>query len=356
MKWLSSVFLSMFGMVAHTDIQLDKIKLPPDFTIEVFASDIEGARSMAWGNEGTLFVGTRDPGRVYAIDARGKKHILATGLNMPNGVAFRDGTLYIAEIHRIVKMENVESQLDSPPPIQEIVKYPEDSAHGWKFIAFGPDSLLYVPQGAPCNICQTKDIYGTITTVSQSGINRKVFASGIRNSVGFDWHPVTHELWFTDNGRDRMGDDIPPDELNKAPRAGMNFGYPHCHAGDILDPEFGAGKRCSDYTPPVQKLGPHVAALGMRFYTGGLFPKDYRNQIFIAEHGSWNRTKPLGYRVMMVRLDENGNSKGYEVFAEGWLQGDKPWGRPVDVINAPDGSILISDDMAGAIYKIRYKL
>jgi glucose/arabinose dehydrogenase len=198
------------------------------------------------------------------------------------------------------------------------------------------------------------DLYGTITSIDKNGMGRKIYASGIRNTVGFDWHPVTHELWFTENGRDNLGDNVPADELNLASHAGMNFGYPYCHAGDILDPDLGKGKNCADYTPPAQKLGPHVAALGMRFYTGKLFPQKYLNQIFIAEHGSWNRTEPLGYRVMTVQVDKKG-AHDYDVFAEGWLQNGKPWGRPVDVLNAPDGSLLVSDDLAGVIYKIRYK-
>jgi glucose/arabinose dehydrogenase len=273
---------------------------------------------------------------------------------MPSGITFRDGALYVAEISRVLRYDNIESQLRNPPkPVVVNDKFPSDRHHGWKFIAFGPDNMLYVPVGAPCNICRPDERHGVIMRMNVDGSGLEVFATGVRNSVGFDWHPVTKELWFTDNGRDEMGDDIPPDELNYAPRKGMNFGFPDCHAGSIPDPEFGKTP-CSAFTPPALNLTPHGAAIGMRFYTGSMFPPAYRNQIFIAEHGSWNRSTPIGYRVMVARLEGNKSVK-YEPFAEGWLQGARAWGRPADVLVMPDGALLVSDDYANTIYRIAYR-
>ncbi|MGH9369564.1 MAG: PQQ-dependent sugar dehydrogenase, partial [Thermoanaerobaculia bacterium] len=314
---------------------------------------------------GTLFVGTRDRGVVYAIPGAatgaraGAPRIVARGLNMPNGVAVRDGALYVAEVSRILRYDGIEARLDRPPeslPEPSIVtdRLPPDRHHGWKFIAFGPDGWLYVPVGAPCNICESKEpVYAAIHRMRPDGSAVELYASGVRNTVGFDWDPKTKELWFTDNGRDWMGDDMPPDELNHAPRAGMHFGYPFCHGADIPDPKFGEKRPCRDFTPPGLALGPHVASLGMRFYTGGMFPAEYRGQIFIAEHGSWNRSQPIGYRVTLARL-EGGRAVRYETFAEGWLDGGRAWGRPVDLIVMPDGALLVSDDKAGAIYRISY--
>jgi len=283
--------------------------------------------------------------------------VLAEGLDSPNGVAFRNGSLYVAEISRVIRYDDIEARLEDPPePIVVNDNFPSDSAHGWKYIKFGPDGKLYVPVGMPCNVCNKEgedERYGTIMRMESDGSQLEIFAKGIRNTVGFDWNPETGELWFTDNGRDWLGDDMPPDELNRAPVQGMHFGFPYCHAGDIPDPEFGKLRNCSEFTPPEMKLGPHVAALGMTFYTGTMFPEEYRNQIFIAEHGSWNRKIPIGYRVSLVRL-ENGKPVSYEPFADGWLQGLAAWGRPVDVLVMPDGALLVSDDKNNAIYRISY--
>ena len=283
--------------------------------------------------------------------------MLAEGLDMPNGVAFRNGSLYVAEVSRVLRYDNIEAKLENPPaPVVVNDKFPSDRAHGWKYIKFGPDGKLYVPVGMPCNVCNKEgedERYGTIMRMEPDGSQLEIFAKGVRNTVGFAWHPETGELWFTDNGLDWLGDDIPPDELNRAPRKGMHFGFPFCHGGDIPDPEFGGLRNCSEFTPPEIKLGPHVAALGMTFYTGTMFPEEYRNQIFIAEHGSWNRKIPIGYRVSLVRL-ENGTAVSYEPFAEGWLQGLAAWGRPVDVLVMPDGALLVSDDKNNAIYRISY--
>jgi glucose/arabinose dehydrogenase len=345
--------------VAASELPLHLIKLPPGFRIEVYAADVPGARSMALSPAGTLFVGTRNRGIVYALrDTNGDQHadqadVVDRGLNMPNGVAFRGGSLYVAEVDRILRYDHIETRLAEPPaPVVINDSYPADTHHGWKFIRFGPDGKLYVPIGAPCNICEAPG-YGVITRLDTDGGRRETYAEGVRNTVGFDWHPDTHELWFTDNGRDRLGDDQPPDELNHAPQQGMHFGFPYCHGGDVRDPDYGEQAPCSQFTPPARKLGPHVASLGMRFYTGAMFPTEYRKQIFIAEHGSWNRSTPIGYRVSLVKL-QGGQIPSYETFAEGWLQGTVAWGRPVDVLVMPDGALLVSDDKAGAIYRISY--
>jgi len=343
-------------------LPLKNIKLPEGFSISVYA-EVEGARSMVMSPSGTLFVGTKGEGKVYAVkDTDGdhvadKKWLLASGLNNPNGVAVKNGALYLAEISKVTKFPNIEQNLANPGKGTIIYdKFPTDWPHGWKYIAFGPDGKLYVPVGAPFNIGEPTAQYASLFRMNDDGTGFEKFASGIRNTVGFTWHPTTHELWFTDNGRDMMGDDIPFDELNIAPKAGMNFGYPYFHSGTIKDPEFGGTHNASEFTPPAINLGPHVAALGLKFYTGTMFPARYKNQIFIAEHGSWNRTKKSGYRVSLVTI-ENGKAKGYEPFATGWLNEatQVPWGRPVDVLVLADGSMLVSDDTAGVIYRISYK-
>ncbi len=345
-----------------TPLPLDDIKLPTGFEISIFAEGIDNARSLALGTQGTIFASTRNLDRVYALldtDQDGKadqSYVVAKGLKVPNGLAFRDEDLYIAEIDKIWRLEGIEDRLANPPsPVLVADGFPDDRMHGWKYLGFGPEGKLYMPIGAPCNICEReKEMYSTILRMNPDGSEQEIFAEGIRNSVGFDWHPETQELWFTENGRDMLGDDIPNDELNHAPREGLHFGYPYCHAGDIPDPRYGKGKRCGDYRAPVQKLGPHVAALGMKFYTGEMFPKDFKKRILIAEHGSWNRKIPIGYRLTMVSLDGD-RSLGYEVFAEGWLREGEAWGRPVDLLQLPDGSLLVSDDFADVIYRITYQ-
>jgi len=346
------------SLAQPSTLPLESIKLPPGFSIELVAR-VENAREMALGAKGTLFVGSMQAGKVHAVrfktGSAPEVLTIASGLRLPVGVAFKDGALYISAIDRVLRLDDIENRLDSPPaPVVVNNKFPSDSHHGWKFIAFGPDGKLYVPVGAPCNICEPDpDRYANIMRMNQDGSGLEVYARGVRNSVGFDWDPANGELWFTDNGRDLLGDDSPPDELNHAPKPGMHFGYPYCHGGTISDPEYGQRRPCRDFTAPEQNLGPHVASLGMRFYTGKMFPPSYRNQIFIAEHGSWNRSSKIGYRVTLVRL-ENGKAVAYEPFATGWLQGEKAWGRPVDVLVMPDGSLLVSDDYAGAIYRISY--
>jgi glucose/arabinose dehydrogenase len=343
--------------------KLKLIELPEGFRIDLFAADVPNARSLTLSPEGTVFVGNRTGNKVWALrdedgDGRAeKKFIIDEGLRMPNGVALRQGDLYVAEVSRVLRYDDIEENLADPPePVVVYDDYPTDRHHGWKFIAFGPDKdWLYVPVGAPCNICNPdKDVFCTITRMKPDGSRMEIYADGIRNTVGFDWHPETGVLWFTDNGRDHLGDNSPPDELNRAPEPGMHFGYPFMHGKDVEDPKFSDLPEDLDWTPPAQELGPHVAALGMRFYEGDMFPDQYKHQIFVAEHGSWNRSSKIGYRVMRVKV-KDGEALSYEPFATGWLQGQKQWGRPVDVQELPDGSLLVSDDFAGCVYRITYK-
>lgn len=354
------------------ELPLGSVELPEGFEISIFAADVPDARSLARSPSGVIYVGSRRAGNVYAVvdgDGDGTAetvHTLASGLRAPNGVAFRDGSLYVAEISRVLRYDGIDDKLESPPePVVVVDDYPTDRHHGWKYIAFGPDGWLYVPVGAPCNICDPDDpIYATLTRIRPGAddvaASREIYAEGIRNTVGFTWHPETGDLWFTDNGGDNLGNDRPPDELNRAPEKGLHFGYPYCHGGDFPDPRFGVDRGeqgvCEKYVAPAQKLGPHVAALGVEFYTGDMFPAEYRGRAFIAEHGSWNRDTPIGYRVTTVTLDGH-RATSYDVFAEGWLPGtdeDDAWGRPVDLLFLPDGSMLLSDDRSGTIYRITY--
>ena len=353
--------------MATAEVQLDKLTLPANFKIDVWAADVPNARSMAISEEGIIFVGSRQEGKVYAIvdeNADGKadsKFVLAEGLQMPNGVAYKNGDLYVAEVSRIIKFKDIKNNLGNPSFEVVYDGYPTETHHGWKFISFGPDGKLYVPVGAPCNICDPEEeIFASITSLDVTAPNPspEVYAHGVRNTVGFDWNPKTGNLWFTDNGRDMLGDDIPNCELNKITEAGQHFGYPYWHAGDVKDPEFGdAGGAESDYVAPAALMGPHNAPLGMRFYEGGMFPDTFQNQIFVAKHGSWNRSKKAGYVVALEKVDANSNVTGEEIFIEGWLDdaSQEVWGRPVDVQELPDGSLLVSDDMAGVIYRVTYQ-
>jgi glucose/arabinose dehydrogenase len=341
------------------EIPVDKIKVPPGFEVTLYASGAPNARSMAFGKNGTLFVGTRFPGNVYAVvNKDGKREVktIAKGLYRSNGVAYKNGALYVAELSRIIKFDNVDANLDNlPPPTVVFDKLPKDEPHGWKFMTLGPDGWLYFQIGSPGNILMPPYTHATINRVNPDKGVMETVARGVRNSVGMDFHPGTKQLWFTNNGRDWVNDELPNDTLHHVSVKGQNFGFPFCHQGDLLDDEFGQGRSCSEFSKPDLKLGPHVAALGMRFYTGTQFPAEYRNNIFIAEHGSWNRTKKTGYNVSRVVLDAKGNIVKYEPFATGWLQGEQFWGRPADVQVAPDGSLLVSDDVAGAIFRIAYK-
>ncbi len=345
---------------------LQRIKLPPGFTIDLYAERVPGARSMTLSPSGILYVGTftewgKNPSeKVYALrdaDGDGRAEELVTivsGLDHPNGVAWHNGDLYVAEISRILRFRDMDKHLHNPPAPEVVgAPFPKDFHHGWKFIGFSPDGKLYVPVGAPCNICEPGEQYASIWRMNPDGSGREVFARGIRNSVGFDWHPVTGEMWFTDNGRDEMGDNLPPEELNRAPTAGLHFGYPYRYGKSLVDPTFKTPLTDKDFTPAALEMPAHRAALGIRFYTGKQFPIEYHQQIFIAHHGSWNRAKPDGYRVSLARLIGN-DVISYEDFATGWLEGDHYWGRPVDMEILPDGSLLVSDDFAGVIYRIRY--
>lgn len=363
MLLICSVPLLLSGLSALAGPPADFLRLPPGFKAEILVADVPKARSMAMGDAGTLFVGTRfGAGVVYAIrDALGDHPQVTTfvqGLKVPNGVAFHKGALYVAEQRQIVRFPQAEQE-HAGPRIPEVISTElpyKNGLHAWKYVAFGPDGKLYVPVGAPCNVCDEKE-FGLILRMNPDGSGREVIARGVRNSVGMTWHPQTGELWFTDNGRDMLGDELPACELNRMPAMGLDFGFPYCHGGDLPDPEFGTLGSCAKAEAPVQKLGPHVAPLGVQFYTGRMFPAEYRNQVFIAEHGSWNRSKdvsPTGYRISLVRLEGN-SAVSYESFAEGWLEGDKVLGRPVDLLVAPDGSLLVSDDERGVIYRISYQ-
>lgn len=340
------------------DPRLADIVTPPGVTVQVWAEGVTNARGMSLGPDGTVYVGSRDEGKVHAVrdvDQDGKAdevHVIAQGLDMPVGVAFHAGDLYISSVDRIVKLPGISGRLTDPPrPEVVFAGFPSEKHHGWKYIAFGPDGKLYVPVGAPCNICLSEDsIFATITRMDPDGTGLEIVAHGVRNSVGFDWDPADNSLWFTDNGRDWMGNDMPSCELDHLTRNGQHFGYPFCHQGDTLDPEFGAGRRCNEFIPPMAKLGAHVAPLGMKFIRGRGLPEKYHGAMLIAEHGSWNRDTPVGYRVTAAFKQADGTVTT-EPFATGWLQGNSAWGRPVDLLELPDGSVLLSDDAADLIYR-----
>jgi glucose/arabinose dehydrogenase len=343
---------------APDKLPLAKLKLPPGFNIEVYAAGMANAREMAEGDKGTVFVGSRLVDKVYGIvnkDGKRTVKVVASGLYRPNGVAFKNGTLYIAELSKVSKIDKVEDNLDSPPkPTVIYDKFPKDEAHGWKFIAIGPDNKLYVPVGQPGNNVLHDEQHGKIWRMNLDGSGAEVYAQGVRNTVGFDWNPETKQLYFTDNGRDWMSEDVPEDELNRVTKVGEHFGSPYCYQGNLSDPEFGWGHSCSEFTPPVTLMGPHSASLGMRFYTGNMFPKSYKNAIFVARHGSWNRSKKFGGDIAVVKLNKDGTVKSVEPFMTGFLENNSYVGRPVDVMQMKDGSMLVSDDWNGAVYRITY--
>lgn len=352
---------------SQTSLSLGYLVTPAGFSVEVYADNVPNARQMAIGADGILYVGTRRDGRVHAVVDRDNDfkadaiYTIASDLRLPNGVAYKDGSLYVAEVSKIWRYDNIDENLENPQnPVLITDDYPTEGHHGWKYIAFGPDGKLYVPVGAPCNVCNHEDenpVFASLTRINPDGSNREIIAHGIRNTVGFTWHPETGNLWFTDNNRDWMGDDLPPCELNELTDEGQHFGFPYLHGNDVWDPDFGEAGREMDknFKTPVRELGPHVAPLGMLFYTGDMFPDTYKNQALIAEHGSWNRSEKIGYRITIVTFDENGNPIAYQPFIEGWLQGEEDVrGRPVALLQLEDGSILISDDDSNKIYRVTY--
>ena len=348
-----------------SELPIDKLKVPPGFTVEVWADGIPEARSLALGDKDTLFVSNRLAKNVYAVVDRGGKRQVKTilkGLNAPNGIAFSKGTLYVAERNRITRYDGIEDKLDNVPEGKVVIDGldPQNQpGHFWKFLALGPDGKLYFNIGSPQNITMPTYMQAVIMRVDPASGVLENYAEGVRNTVGFDWHPRTRELWFTEHGRDWISDDVPEDELNVVKRQGEHFGFPYCHQGDTLDPEYGKNRSCAHFTPPALKLGAHVAPLGMRFYTGKMFPAEYENNIFIARHGSWNRTVKQGYDVYRVMLDDNGKVVKAEPFLSGFVVDEKAdppmWGRPVDVLVMKDGSLLVSDDYNGIVYRVSYK-
>jgi len=343
---------------AEDKLPTAQLKLPQGFRIETYIHGVPDARSLRLGDKGTVFVGNREGDKVYAVVSQGSKRetkVIASGLDRPNGLAFKDGTLYIAEGTKISKLEKIEDSLDNPPkPVVIYSDFPDHRAHGWKFMTIGPDNKLYVTVGAPCNVCEPPAGNAQIRRLNTDGSGAEPYALGVRNSIGFDFHPVSKELYFTDNGRDFISDDLPNDELNRATKIGQHFGFPYCHQGDLPDVELGWGHTCSEFVPPAAKLGPHSAPLGMRFYTGTMFPPKYRGGIFIARHGSWNRSEKIGGDVIFVTLNRDGSVKSSEPFLTGFLRDNAYLGRPVDLQVMKDGSLLVSDDYAGAVYQISY--
>jgi len=337
-----------------------KIKVPAGFKVEVWVPEILDARGMRQGDKGTVFVSSNFvAGKIYAVvDKGGKREIktIAEKLTLPNGIEFHKGSLYVATPKAITRYDKIEDTLDKPgDPVMVYDQLPGEIPHGWKFIKIGPDGKLYVPVGAPCNICEPSDQFAQIRRINLDGSGMEVVARGVRNTVGFDFHPKTKELWFTDNQRDWLSEDLPNDELNRLSKPGQqHFGFPYCHQGDFADPEFGWGKSCADYVKPAVLLGPHSAPLGMRFYTGKMFPEKYHNAIFVARHGPWNRTKKYAADVVAVFLNDNGTVKSVEPFMTGLVENNTYLGRPVDVLVLKDGSMLVSDDHAGANYRISY--
>ncbi len=363
--FILTMLISNGGLRAETSAQtvLQHLVTPVGFHVSIFADNVPNARTLTLGEKGVVYVGSRQQGSVYAvqdIDQDGvadKHYVLATGLYMPNGVAYRDGALYVAETHRIIRFDQIDEHLNKPgKPVVVFDRFPSDKHHGWKYLRFGPDNRLYTAVGAPCNICDPdQEIYTSLVRMHADGSHFEILARGIRNTVGFDWQPESQVLFFTDNGRDYMGDDLPPDELNRWTRPGQHFGYPYCHGGVVEDPELAGNRHCSEFVAPVWKFKAHMAPLGMRFYSGRQFPQRFRNQLLVAQHGSWNRSQPHGYRIALLTF-KNGVPVKEQAFISGWLTDEgKVLGRPTDILQMPDGSLLIADDTLGVIYRVEYK-
>jgi len=344
---------------AADKVPVDKLRVPKGFKIEVYASGIPNARSLRLGDKGTVFVSNRTLDKIYAIVDKGGKRevkVLFKDLYRPNGIALHNGTLYIAELSQISKVDNIEDNLDNPPKPTVIYNdLPKDEPHGWKYLTVGPDNKLYFNVGAPCNICMPPDTHAQIRRINLDGSGVEVVARGVRQIVGMDWHPTLKQLYFTENARDWLSEELPNDKLNRLAQPGKdNFGYPYCHQGNVPDPEFGWGHSCDEFTKPVALLGPHSAPLGIKFYTGNAFPAEYRSQAFIARHGSWNKSKKIGGDILVAKLNKDGSLKSLDPFLTGFIQDNNYVGRPVDLLVMKDGSLLISDDYAGAIYRVSY--
>jgi glucose/arabinose dehydrogenase len=345
--------------VPATDIPLNTLKLPPGFRIELWASGMPGVRAMSRTESGKIYAGTRGIGRVYEITDNGRERtsrVVVDKLNQP-AVTYHNGALYVMAIDKVLRYDGIDRNPGAQPvDLTARFNLPPEQHHNWKFIKFGPDGKLYVPFGAPCNICMPEAPYAQIRRYDADGSNMQVVARGVRNTQGFDWHPVTREMWFTDHGRDWMGDNAPEDELNRLSRDGQFFGFPYCHANGVADRDVRRDRACEGVTLPVTTTGPHAATMGIHFYTGTMFPPEYRNVAFVARKGSWNRTQKFGYDVVTVRADANGGNARITPFVTGFLdtQKDAFWGRPVYFLQLPDGSLLLSDEQMGAIYRITY--
>ena len=343
-----------------SEIPVGSFKLPPGFKAEIWATGMPGARAMARGDQGKIYIGTRGLGRVYELTDSGNartSRIVVDKLVQPAGVAFKNGSLYVMAIDKVLRYDGIEANpAVAPVDMTAAFKLPKEQHHNWKYIAFGPDNKLYVPFGAPCNICVPGDEYAQIRRYNADGSGMEVIARGVRNTQGFDWHPQTKEMWFTDHGRDWMGDDGPEDELNRMPRTGANFGFPYCHANGVADRDIKRDRPCDNTQLPVQTMGPHAAVMGAHFYTGSMFPAEYRNLLFVARKGSWNRTQKFGYDVVTVKSDADGKNAQTTPFLTGMMnpQNNTFSGRPTYFLQQADGSLLISDEQLGAIYRISY--
>ncbi|PCJ47020.1 MAG: sorbosone dehydrogenase [Gammaproteobacteria bacterium] len=353
--------LTLLTFQINAEITLDQLSAPPGFRIDFFAKDVKNARQLALSKSGLVFAGSRRAGNVYAFldtDKDGKadkRWLIAKGLELPSGIAWKDGDLYVAEVSQILRFPDIDNNLDNPKSEVYLSGLPKDRHHGWKFLRFSPQGDLVFPIGAPCNTCKiTTDKHARIFSINKKTKALTELAKGVRNSVGFDFHPDTGELWFSDNGSDMMGDDIPADEINRVTKTGSHFGYPYFHQGNIRDPEFGVDKNEKDYVHPVLNVGAHVATLGIHFYQGSMFPASYNKQLFVAEHGSWNRSKKSGYKIGIITMKGSDIVK-YEPFITGFMQNEKTYGRPVALLELDDGSLLISDDHANNIYRVSYE-
>ena len=344
-----------------SDIAIDKLQVPPGFKVELWAHSMPGARAMARGDKGKIYIGTRGIGRVYEVTDNGTERtsrVVVDKLNQPAGIEFRKGSLYVMAIDKMLRFDGIETNANAQPvDMTTAFNLPKEQHHNWKYIKFGPDGKLYVPFGAPCNICvPPTDEYAQIRRYNADGTGMEVIARGVRNTVGFDWHPQTKQLWFTDHGRDWMGDNGPEDELNRITKTGLNFGFPYCHANGVADQDIKKDNPCADVTLPVTTMGPHAAVMGIKFYTGKMFPAQYKNVAFVARKGSWNRTEKFGYDVVTVTAGKDGKNPKITPFLTGFLDAKSQAfvGRPAYLMQMPDGSMLVSDEQMGAIYRISY--